>query len=158
MNCKDLKEIFSYKDGSLYWKISNSNRIKIGDQAGSLEQTGYLITSVNGKKELVHRVIFAMHHGYLPEFVDHIDRNPLNNCIENLRPATKAENCRNQKRRADNSTGARGVVWDKQRNKWRVAISINNKTKYIGRFDDFELAELVAIEARSKYYGAYANI
>lgn len=98
-----------------------------------------------------------MHHGYLPDVIDHIDGDILNNKIENLRPATHTQNMRNTKLSSRNNSGVKGVNWDKKSNKWRVHISVDGKTKTFGRFKDMELAELIAIEARDKYYGEFAR-
>lgn len=95
-----------------------------------------------------------MHHGYMPEFVDHADKNPLNNSLDNLRPATRAQNNSNVGIRKDNTSGAKGVCW--HRGKWEVRVSVDGKRKHIGSYDDFELAELVSIMAREKYHGNFA--
>lgn len=92
-----LKELFSYRDGDLYWKKSRSG-IKIGCSAGTIDDRGYRVIKINGKSYKGHRLMFLYHHGYLPEFLDHVDGDPLNNDIDNLREATKQENGRNRKR------------------------------------------------------------
>jgi hypothetical protein len=116
-----------------------------------------MYVGVGGKHYRLHRVIFFMHHGYLPDVIDHIDGDILNNKIENLRPATHTQNMRNTKLSSRNNSGVKGVNWDKKSNKWRVHISVDGKTKTFGRFKDMELAELIAIEARDKYYGEFAR-
>jgi len=152
-----LNQLFEYRDGELYWKIKPSTNINIGAKAGHLNPTGYSQTSINNKRYRNHRLIFLMHHGYLPECLDHIDGNPSNNKIENLRAATFTQNQHNRKLGRDNTSGVKGVNWHKATKKWRVTISVNNKHKHFGCFDDLELASLVAQEARNKYHGAFAN-
>jgi hypothetical protein len=147
---------FDYKDGELYWKNRTSNRNKLGQKAGSPDQHGYVNICFNYKKHKMHRIIFLMHHGYLPKEIDHIDGNPQNNAIENLRPANRSEQLCNTKLRKNNNSGVKGVCWDKAKQKWMVRVNKDKKNVYMGRFDDFELAELVAIEARNKYHGEYA--
>ena len=118
---KEAQECFDYKDGILYWKFRAANRIKVGSPAGSIDpSTGYHKTYVYGKFYKTHRVIFLYHHGYLPEFVDHIDGDKANNRIENLRAATKEENCQNQKIRSTNKSGCKGVRWNSLSKKWQV--------------------------------------
>jgi len=152
-----LHEIFEYKDGSLYYKIQTSPNSKIGKKVGSLTNRGYLSTTIKSKFYLIHRVIFFMFYGYLPKNLDHIDGNRLNNKIENLRPATFGQNAQNAKIRKDNKFNVKGVYWFKELKKWKVDIGINGKRKYIGVFEDLELAELVAQEARDKYHGKFAR-
>jgi hypothetical protein len=153
----DIKDIYEYRDGSLFWKVANSNVVKIGDRAGYITKHGYRKVMMNGRQLYEHRVIFFMHNGYMPKEIDHIDGNKLNNKIENLREVTHSQNAMNVKKFVTNTSGVKGVCWDKARKKWMVRISVNNKCINIGRYDDLELAELVAIEARDKYHNQYAK-
>jgi hypothetical protein len=157
LNQEHLHSIFEYKDGNLYWKISNCNRAKIGDIAGTLSGNGYKYTTVNKKRYGIHRVIFMMHHGYMPPRVDHKDGNPLNNDISNLRAATHQQNITSQKLAVTNTSGFKNVHWHSDKNKWCVQLLINQKKKHIGYFEDVELADLVAQEARAKYHGEFAR-
>ena len=156
---QQVQELFEYRDGALYWKKVNplAHIIKVGDKVGSRHHTGYVYTKVNGINMAEHRLIFLLHHGYLPEEVDHIDNNRANNKIENLRAATALTNAQNATIRKDNTSGVKGVHWNKNRNNWRVRVQVNNKRIVIGDFKDLELAELVAIEARNKYHGQFAR-
>jgi len=97
------------------------------------------------------------HYGWLPDEIDHIDANPNNSRVENLRAATRTENQYNARLRADSTSGAKNVQWYKQTKKWRVVLRVNKTRKHIGFFNDFELAELVATEARDKFHGAFAR-
>jgi hypothetical protein len=152
-----VKQSFEYRDGELYWKVKPSKKISIGKKAGNKREDGYCLTMVNGKRYLNHRLIFLMHHGCLPEFIDHIDGNPSNNKIENLRAAKSTENQHNRKLGKDNTSGVKGVDWHARSKKWMVRIRVNNKRKYFGSFDNLELAGLVAQEARNKYHREFAN-
>lgn len=154
-----LQSIFDYKDGNLYWKkkTSKESNICIGNKAGSKNNYGYIQVSIKNKLYKVHRIIFCMHHGYLPEFIDHINKDKSDNRIENLREATKSQNSLNTKTRINNTSTAKNVYWHKPSKKWWVTLTINEKQKSFGYYDDFELAELVAIEARDKYYGEFAS-
>lgn len=129
-----VTSLFEYKDGHLFRKISQGNSKK-GSLAGNTFNRGYRQVSIEKKSYLVHRVIFLMHHGYMPEFVDHIDKDKTNDRIENLRLATKSQNAMNCHVRKDNTSGIRGVTWDKAKKKWLSQIQIDNKHKFIGRFD-----------------------
>jgi len=148
--------LFENRDGSLYWKVSKG-RTKAGNEAGNLTENGYKRFRTGGKTYLVHRIVFLMHHGYMPEFVDHIDGNKINNSIENLRAVSQSQNQWNSKLRTDNITGYKGVRWHKHAKKWTAKITMNKKTKHLGYFDDIELADLVVQMAREKYHGKYAN-
>ena len=150
--------IFEYKDGNLYWKQRQALSIKIGSLAGTVKRHDpYKRVQVLKKNLLQHRVIFFMHHGYLPELVDHIDGNSFNNRIENLREATYSQNSINKKLVSNNKSGYKNVSWDKRYKKWTVFLRINKKNIRFGLFDDVELAGLVAEEARHKYHKQFAR-
>lgn len=144
-------EYFDYKDGELYWKKTVSNRALKGSMAGSITLTGYKQTRCNGKFIKNHRIIYAMHHGYMPKFIDHIDGNKLNNQISNLRPCTIQQNSYNKK--SSGVSGYKNIYWHPQSGKWQVKV---NK-KYYGIYADIELAELVATEVRNKLHGNFAK-
>lgn len=151
-----LHELFEYKDGVLYWKKSRPG-IKSNMIAGYLDNSGYIRIRVNHSRYLIHRLIYLMHYGYLPDRIDHKDNNPLNNRIENLREATNQQNSLNRKLNKNNTSGVKGVYWRKDTNNWQVRVTINGNFKSLGSYNDLELAELVANEARDKYHGEFAN-
>ena len=78
-----LHELFEYVDGTLVRKVTTGSKAQAGMTAGFLDGK-YRRVGINGKEYRTHRLVFLMHHGYLPKQVDHIDNNSLNNRIENL--------------------------------------------------------------------------
>ena len=64
---------FYYSDGELIRKITTSSRAKKGSSPTHINNSGYLMVCVNAKQYLVHRIIYLMHHGTLPDMIDHID-------------------------------------------------------------------------------------
>lgn len=83
------------------------------------------------------------------KFVDHINRDTLDNRKQNLRICTTFENNQNQ---GTNKSGCVGVCWDKSRNKWRVMIGKIN----IGRFDNFEDAVKARKQAELTYFPLFS--
>ena len=152
-----LESLFDYKDGKLFWKVSKAYAIKIGDEFGCHKEKGYFHGGIDGTNYLTHRIIFALHHGFMPQFIDHADGNPSNNKIENLREATRSQNNCNSRIQKNNNSGIKGVSWKKDRKRWLVRVQINKKSHQLGYFKDLELAELVAIEARNKFHGQFAR-
>ena len=152
-----LNQLFTYNNGKLLYKKPPSKKFKTGDLAGYLSCGKYWKIGITKKVYRLHRVIFMMHHGYLPEIVDHIDGNTLNNKIENLRAANQSKNQLNMSLKVDNKSGYKNVHWNKQRNKWAVHVRIDGKQKYLGLFANLELADLVAQEARDKYHKEFAR-
>jgi hypothetical protein len=150
-------KLFEYKDGCLYWKSMPYKRNDlIGTEAGTLDCGRRQIT-INKKHYKTHRLVFLMFYGHMPKEIDHIDGNPLNNNIENLRPATRSEQLCNTGLRKNSKSGVKGVSWDSGRNKWTVVVTKNKQTMFRDRFDDLEFAQLVAIEARDKYHGSFTR-
>ena len=150
--------MFNYENGKLFWKVKQSRKTNIGDEAGTFRETdGYRQVMIDYKLHRTHRLVFLYHHGYLPHKIDHIDNDPTNNKIENLRPVTTSENGYNSKLKSTNTSGVKGVTWDKNKKSWLTRINVGTKCLHLGRFKDFELAELVATMAREKYHGVYAN-
>jgi hypothetical protein len=146
-----LHEIFEYKDGGLFW-------VKNGKKAGWLnKQDNRYHIRINQKTYKSHRIIFMMFYGFMPKAIDHIDGNPSNNKINNLRQATSSQNNHNQKLKKTNTSGIKGVFWEKSRDKWKVQVKLEKKVVFQKRLDDKELAEFVAIEARNKYHGKFAR-
>ena len=154
----ELRKLFEYRDGVLYWKVNKPHSTyKAGDIAGRTVKGGYRQVCVNGLRILNHQVVFKMFYGYTPKTIDHIDRNVINNRVENLRPATLSQNQYNSKISTRNKSGVKGVCWHASGKKWCVQLSVNGKQKSFGLYNDLELASLVAQEARDKYHGAFAN-
>ena len=146
---------FDYEDGNLIRKTGRVN--EIGQVAGCLHKgKGYIHVKIKAKAFKAHRLVFLYHHGYLPECVDHIDGDKTNNKIENLRAATKEENCHNQKIRSTNKSGYKGVKWVEHCKKWQVEVCKNYKQLRFGMYEDVELAGLVAIEATELIHGRFS--
>jgi hypothetical protein len=146
---------FDYQDGNLIRKTGRVN--EIGQIAGCVHKgKGYIHVKIKAKAFKAHRLVFLYHHGYLPECVDHIDGDKTNNKIENLRAATKDENCRNQKIRSTNKSGYKGVKWVEHCKKWQVEVCKNYKQLRFGMYEDLELAGLVAIEATELIHGRFS--
>jgi hypothetical protein len=159
-----LKEMFDYReDGNFVRKKTG-----VVVACNPTPKHRYLRLSVIGKPQALHRMIFLYHHGYLPKVTDHIDGNRLNNRIENLRACTQSENCLNSKHRATSTSPYKNVYLAKHsknnpkyspdwKENWVVSITVNKKRQYVGSFEDVELADLVATEARDLYHGAFAR-
>jgi len=121
------------------------------------DSRGYAARSAGGRKNkhmiYMHSIICPAPDGFE---TDHIDRDRLNNQIENLRVCTRAENTRNKSISERNTSGYAGVSWCKDRQKWLAYIFINGKSKYLGRFEDVIEAAKKRDEYSKKHYGEYA--
>lgn len=117
---------------------------------------------VLGKRKFLqmHRVILARMLGrelVKGELVDHIDTNTLNNQRENLRLATNAQNQRNKRISASNTTGYKGVSYHEHAKKYRADITVDRKLIYLGYFKTAEEAHEAYKAAAVKYHGEFAR-
>ena len=157
-----LNHLFEYdkETGNLIWKIKPSSRghsVKVGDIAGTLKSHGYLCVGINYNSYRAHRLIFLMHKGYLPKTIDHINGDKLDNRIENLRAATVGQNQHNRKTNANNTSGYKGVGWNKAQKKWTARITLERKNIHLGYFANVEEAAEVVRKAREELHGSFAN-
>jgi len=152
MNC--ITDLLEYRDGKLFWKVRRGH-VAAGKEAGSICKNGRLYIQFEGKKILAHRIVWAMHHGDCPEFLDHIDNNPLNNRIENLRPASKSQNAMNRKVRADSSTGIKGITPKGKR--FGATIYLDGTPTYLGTFETKDLAHQAYVQAAKLNFKEYAR-
>jgi len=124
-----------------------------GNVAGSITKRGCM--SFRGSQMYAHRLAYAWFVGPIPEGkqIDHRCRRPL--CVRpsHLRPATNKQNHENHSGpRADNTSGVRGVIWDKRRRKWRAELMHWGRHVYVGRFDTIEAAAAAVREARCQLF------
>ena len=90
--------------------------------------------------------------------VDHIDGNRQNNCLENLRFATRAENSRNKSKSANTTSVYYGVCFHKKSNKWNAQIQIDGRRKNLGYFTDEKEAAAVFNKAAAEFYKEFRKI
>lgn len=90
--------------------------------------------------------------------VDHINGDTLDNRKRNLRICSKSENSMNHGKRSDNTSGFKGVCWDKATKKWRVEIMVRRKPIYMGVFSSKSKAAKIYNEAAKKLHGEFARL
>lgn len=149
--------LFDYKYGNLYWKQSSNRKVKAGSLAGGIDNKGRRRICIKGKNYQAHRLVYLLHYGYMPEMLDHIDNNPLNNELSNLRPANHSKNGFNRKIGKNNTSGIKGLTWNKKSEKWQTSIKANNKTHYFGYYKYKDIAETVLTMARQKLHNTFAR-
>jgi hypothetical protein len=116
--------------------------------------------SITRNKNLyrVHRLVYETFVGEVAKgfVVDHIDRNPSNNNVTNLRLATKSNNASNSRVVKKSTTRFKGVSFDKNRNLYESKITVNYKTIHLGRFSTAEEAAQAYDRAAVMYFKQYA--
>lgn len=156
---EEAHRLFEYKDGALFWKKMTTNKTGniVGQLAGYIHPTGYRLIRVHGYQYKAHRLMFLYHHGYIPNFVDHINGIKDDNNIENLRAATKAQNCQNTAKRLANTSGVKGVSKMPRLEIWRARLQANGKKYEVGGFKTKKLATEFIELLRDLAHGEFAN-
>ena len=114
----------------------------------------------NGRKRRVymHRIITQRANKGAKPQVDHWNHNRLDDRRRNLRPATKQENMANRGPQRNNTSGYKGVYWDKSRLLWLAAIKVNGQMKFLGRWPTRKAAARAYNKAARIYFGDYAHL
>ena len=148
-------ELFDYDclTGKLYWKKAPSNRCKVGEEAGTLNDNGYRIVYFNGARHRGHRLIWLMHTGSFPTLqIDHINGIRDDNRIENLREVTNRENSYNLKKpRSFGTSGYLGVT-KTPCNRYMAQIVADGRYYYLGNHATPEEAHAAYLEAKRKLH------
>ena len=152
-----VQDLFDYRDGKLFWKSPPTASVRVGQEAGYTCDRGYRYVRIEGKSYLAHRLIFLLYHGYLPKMLDHIDGNPSNNNIDNLREATNSENQRNKRQQKNNTTGFKGVNYNKTVGKYYGQIQKNGKRYNTTLTEDIKEAVRAVEKLRASLHGAFAR-
>lgn len=166
--------IYDPESGTLTWKprlpedcatsraCSIWNAKYAGMEAGNIHddhvnrKRNYI--TFRSRKYLSHRICWEMHHGQIPAgmTIDHIDQNPLNNSISNLRLATQLEQKRNLPLSSSNSSGTTGVNWCNKTKSWKARIGVHKKSIELGSSKNIEEAIRMRKDAE-KLYGFHEN-
>ena len=123
------------------------------EKAGSVNNSGYLIISVGNVAYRAHRLAWLYVYGEFPKkHLDHINRDRLDNRINNLREVTRAQNAWNTGARLCNTSGYTGVSWHNKARKWAANIRVHMRKKCLGYFDSPEAAHAAYVAAKEKLH------
>ena len=174
MNWKDYF-IYEQSSGCLIWKTrevkslfdKKFNKLSAGNcagtkgyiKSGALKKPRGIVIGLMGKDYYAHRIAWEMLNGPIPGgmVIDHINGNPFDNSAINLRLATREQNYHNQGLSQRNTSGVKGVHFDKRRGRWRAEIRSYNNVISLGRFDTLEEAAKARMDAALKYHGKFAR-
>ena len=148
---------YSPATGEFTWARKTCDKVVIGRIAGSMQTNGYACIRLNRKLYLSHRLAFMYMTGIFPLLdVDHINGVRTDNRWCNLREVTRTDNLKNGSKPSTNTSGVLGVRKHRDTGKWVATVSIDNKTKYLGLFADFNDAVQARQEA-NVLYGFHKN-
>jgi hypothetical protein len=158
MDQKTLKNLLLYNEdtGEFKWK-KNHGRVKKNSPAGGVNSNGYILIMMYGKNYRAHRLAWLFVNGQLPEDqIDHINGEPTDNRISNLRAVSNIENCKNQKKPKNNTSGVVGVSWHKIDKKWMAHIAVKCKKITLKRSED-KFEAICARKSAEIKYGYHPN-
>ena len=151
----ELKEVLSYDEmtGQFVWINPKTNRLKIGDVAGWLNNKGYLHIKIGKASYKCHRLAWLYVYGEFPDGqLDHVNGNKNDNRINNLRSVSNKENGENRKLHSSNTSGHRGISWNKKSNKWTATVRHLGQLHHIGQYSVLEDAVKAVKEARNLFF------
>lgn len=121
-----------------------------------VDDKGYAFGRVAGPMLKAHRVAWAISYGEWPSVIDHINGNPADNRLSNLRNVTTLENSRNAKIPKNNTSGVVGVSWNKASRKWCARIGVQMREIVLGYYASKDEA-IAARRAAEKEHGFHEN-
>jgi hypothetical protein len=153
-----IVELFDYdaEAGELVCRVHRGPRARAGQHLRTLNKQGRVLVQIDGKRYYVHRLIWFYFYRQWPAELDHIDRNPKNNRIENLRSATRQQNIANTSLIKSTTSGRKGVQRHRSTGKWIVRIGYGYKRLYLGLFSDLERAQQAYVDKAKELFGEFA--
>jgi HNH endonuclease len=129
-----------------------------GVKAGRTNKCGYNDICINYKRYRAPRLAWLYMTGeWPPRIIDHRDLNKSNDKWENLRASTMPQNLANISKPRHNTSGFKGVSWDKSKRKWKASIKVGRQTIHLGRFDDIHEAHKVYCAKLEQLHGEFAR-
>lgn len=139
-----VRFLLSYnpETGDLTWRNPASNNVYEGQRAGSFAGNGRCYVMIDGAPYLAHRIIWLHAHGSLPDGnVVPVNGDYADWRLVNLMAQSRSETAAKSRARTTNTSGVKGVSWDKTKNKWQATITRDYKQVHLGRFDTVEEAK-----------------
>jgi hypothetical protein len=155
-----LKEILEYdqETGEFRWRKRMKKNHCAGDVAGCSVRSEYWSIHIDGRNYRAHQLAWLYKEGeWGRPIIDHRDGNPLNNRWSNLRLASHANNAANRPRLRNNTSGFKGVSFDRRRGKWIAQITKQGRRYFIGRYATAEEAHAAYVAKARVLFGEFAR-
>jgi len=149
-----LKQLLHYDPTTgVFTRILSKRSDRCGKQPGSLNTKGHIQIRLDGTLYVAHRLAWLYVTGHFPiDQIDHINGNKSDNRLVNLREATNKQNQENIPLQTNNTSGYRGVSFDKRLKKFRSYVCHNRQQICLGFFEDIDFAAEVARKARDELF------
>jgi hypothetical protein len=159
-----LRELLHYdpETGVFTWLVAPNRRIRVGQQAGTAWEgrgVSYIDIKIDGQRYRAHRLAWLYMTGeWPPDETDHRDCDGLDNRWPNLREATSTQNKANTRRRRDNTSGFKGVTFNKRDRRFQARIKAGDRERHLGCFDTAEEAYAAYCAAAKEHFGEFARV
>jgi HNH endonuclease len=158
LTADEVRRILDYnpESGEFHWRVKMNSLSMPGYLAGTKRKSGHWQICIGGKLYLSHRLAwFYMHGCWPPEQVDHVDNNPANNRLVNLRLANSSQNNANKPPRRKIG---KGLFYREKYDSFAVRIKVRGKMIHIGIFRNEEDAKSAYFAAAKQHFGEYARM
>lgn len=163
INRAELRRLLDYSPdtGEFKWKDRTDIKLAVnsrisGQLAGTSDKLGYRRIIIKNKQWLAHRLAWLYVYGELPPYhLDHINGDPRDNRIVNLRECSHGQNRQHSRRNVNNTSGFKGVC--RERNKWRAEAQANGQRVYLGLFERVEDAAAAYNKFVVEHHGEFAR-
>ena len=147
---QELKTRFEYNPlTGIFIRLKSSKGHRAGEVAGTRMKHGHISIGYGKRKYLAHRLAWYYVNGNWPkDQIDHINGNPTDNRICNLRETTQAQNRQNQHKSKAGERRYMGTTFCKRAQKWISQCTLNGVTKYVGSFDTAEEASKAYLKVK----------
>lgn len=147
----DYYKVFLNKDDDRYFLIDKEDYPLVSQYKWYFDRDYIMNRNIK-----LHNFVYGQEipDGYI---IDHINGNSCDNRKSNLRLCTYSQNSCNQKINNKNTSGHKGVWFDKEHSQWCASIKVNKKSNWLGRFDKFEDAVRAREKAEQEYHGEYST-
>jgi hypothetical protein len=161
LSVERLREVLRYDaaTGVFTWRVARNNRNPIGAVAGnSPGRGGYTRIRIDRRAHSAHRLAWLYVTGEWPSGeIDHKDGNPSNNAISNLRQASRAQNEWNKDAPRTNTSGVKGVNWNRAERKWHAKIMVGGRRLHLGLFANLADAAVAYRRAADENFGQFVR-
>jgi len=141
--------------GIFTWKQKKIGRRR---KVGTINGHGHRTVMLDGRLYYLHRLAWLLSYGKWPvKDVDHLDGDPSNNRLVNLREATCSQNVGNARRSKANTSGFKGVTWHKRLGKWQAQIMVDRCNHHLGYHLTAEAAHVAYCAAAHLHFKEFAN-
>jgi hypothetical protein len=156
-----VRELLDYdpEAGVFTWKQTRNNKARAGGRAGHQRRDGYWIITIDECPVGAHRLAWLLVHDRWPHgMIDHANGDPGDNRLANLREANNSQSGGNTRRAKNNTSGFKGVSWNRQKRHWVAMIRKNGRQVALGSFSAPEAAHEAYCAAAREHFGEFARV